>query len=153
MLAAVGFVEAGNADAMLRDLARSTGVRGLSDSARARLDRVLPALLQGAAASSQPMLALRRLLALLHNVLRRSAYLALLDEQPAALARLVEVVSHSALLAERLATYPLLLDELLDARVAGPLPIASSCSPPAPRWTAMTTPRRPCRHSTKSARR
>ena len=122
VLAGAGFVEAGNADAMLRDLARSPGVRGLSDSARARLDRVLPALLQAAATSTQSMLALRRLLALLHNVLRRSAYLALLDEQPAALARLVEVVSHSALLAERLATYPLLLDELLDARVAGPLP-------------------------------
>lgn len=117
-----GFVEAGNADTMLRDLARSPGVRGLSDSARARLDRVLPALLQGAVASSQPMLALRRLLALLHNVLRRSAYLALLDEQPVALARLVEVVSSSALLAERLASHPVLLDELLDARVAGPLP-------------------------------
>ncbi len=122
VLADTGFVEASNADAILRDLARSPGVRDLSDSARARLDRVLPALLQAAAASTQPMLALRRLLALLHNVLRRSAYLALLDEQPAALARLVEVVSHSALLAERLATYPLLLDELLDARIAGPLP-------------------------------
>lgn len=122
VLAAAGFAEAGNADAMLRDFARSPGVRGLSDGARARLDRVLPALLQGAAASSAPMLALRRLLALLHNILRRSAYLALLDEQPAALARLVDVVGRSALLAERLAAYPLLLDELLDARVAGPLP-------------------------------
>ncbi len=121
-LAGAGFVEADTADAMLRDLARSPGVRGLTDSARARLDHVLPALLQAAVASSQPMLALRRLLALLHNVLRRSAYLALLDEQPGALARLVEVVSHSALLAERLAAYPLLLDELLDARAAGPLP-------------------------------
>ncbi len=121
-LADAGFVEAGNADAALRDFARSPGVRGLSDSARSRLDRVLPSLLQAAAASSEPMLALRRLLSLLHNVLRRSAYLALLDEQPAALARLVEVVTHSALLAERLAAYPLLLDELLDARVAGPLP-------------------------------
>ena len=38
------------------------------------------------------------------------------------LARLVEVVTHSALLAERLAAYPLLLDELLDTRVGGPLP-------------------------------
>lgn len=122
VLADAGFVEAGNADAVLRDFARSPGVRSLSDSARARLDRVLPSLLQAAAASSEPMLALRRLLALLHNVLRRSAYLALLDEQPAALARLVEAVSRSALLAERLAAYPLLLDELLDARVAGPLP-------------------------------
>jgi glutamate-ammonia-ligase adenylyltransferase len=121
-LAHVGFVEAGNADAMLRDFARSPGVRGLSDHARARLDRVLPALLQGAAQASAPMLALRRLLALLHNILRRSAYLALLDEQPAALERLVDVVGRSALLAERLAEHPLLLDELLDARVAGPLP-------------------------------
>lgn len=122
VLADAGFVEAGNADALLRDFARAPGVRGLSDSARGRLDRVMPSLLQAAAASSEPMLALKRLLALLHNVLRRSAYLALLDEQPVALARLVEVVSHSALLAERLAAYPLLLDELLDARVAGPLP-------------------------------
>jgi glutamate-ammonia-ligase adenylyltransferase len=117
-----GFDEAESADGLLRDLARSPGVKGLSDSARARLDRVLPALLQAAAGSQQPMLALRRLLALLQNILRRSAYLALLDEQPAALQRLVDVVSRSALLAERLAAYPLLLDELLDARVAGPLP-------------------------------
>ena len=121
-LASAGFVEAEQADGLLRDLARSPGVKGLSDSARARLDRVLPALLQAAAGSQQPMLALRRLLALLQNILRRSAYLALLDEQPAALQRLVDVVSHSALLAERLAAYPLLLDELLDARVAGHLP-------------------------------
>lgn len=121
-LAEAGFDAAADADAALRDFARSPGVRGLSDSVRARLDRVLPALLQGASASSQPMLALKRLLALLHNVLRRSAYLALLDEQPAALSRLIEVVSRSALLAERLASHPLLLDELLDARVVGPLP-------------------------------
>lgn len=117
-----GFIEAEQADGLLRDLARSPGVKGLSDSTRARLDRVLPALLQAAAVSQQPMLALRRLLALLQNILRRSAYLALLDEQPAALQRLVDVVSRSALLAERLAAYPLLLDELLDARVAGSLP-------------------------------
>ncbi|HZX77058.1 bifunctional [glutamate--ammonia ligase]-adenylyl-L-tyrosine phosphorylase/[glutamate--ammonia-ligase] adenylyltransferase [Lysobacter sp.] len=122
VLEQAGFIEAGNADGALRDFGRSPGVRGLSDSARARLDRVMPSLLQAAAASSEPMLALRRLLALLQNVLRRSAYLALLDEQPAALARLVEVVTRSALLAERLAAYPLLLDELLDARIAGPLP-------------------------------
>ncbi|QNP41560.1 bifunctional [glutamate--ammonia ligase]-adenylyl-L-tyrosine phosphorylase/[glutamate--ammonia-ligase] adenylyltransferase [Lysobacter solisilvae (ex Woo and Kim 2020)] len=121
-LRAAGFDDAEQADSLLRDLARSPGVKGLSDATRARLDRVLPALLQAAAGSRQPMLALRRLLALLQNILRRSAYLALLDEQPVALQRLVDVVSRSALLAERLAAYPLLLDELLDARVAGNLP-------------------------------
>jgi glutamate-ammonia-ligase adenylyltransferase len=94
----------------------------LSDAARARLDRVLPALLDGAAPSTQPDAALRRLQPLLHNILRRASYLALLDEQPAALQRLVSVLARSALLGERLAAHPLLLDELLDARAAGPLP-------------------------------
>ncbi|WP_245156436.1 bifunctional [glutamate--ammonia ligase]-adenylyl-L-tyrosine phosphorylase/[glutamate--ammonia-ligase] adenylyltransferase [Agrilutibacter solisilvae] len=121
-LAQAGFADLETADTLLRDLARSPGVKGLSDATRARMDRVLPALLQAAAGARDPMLALRRLLALLQNILRRSAYLALLDEQPVALQRLVDAVAHSALLAERLAAYPLLLDELLDARIAGTLP-------------------------------
>src|SRR5690606_28386960 len=52
----------------------------------------------------------------------RASYLALLDEEPAALSRLVDVVTRSAFLAERLAAHPLLLDELLDVRAGGPLP-------------------------------
>ena len=121
-LGAAGFEDAAAADSALRDLARAPALRALSDAARARLDRVLPALLDSAAASSQPDAALRRLLPLLHNILRRASYLALLDEQPAALQRLVDVLSRSALLGERLAAHPLLLDELLDVRVGGPLP-------------------------------
>lgn len=117
-----GFEDAAGLDAALRDLARAPARRALSDAARARLDRVLPALLDGAAASPQPDAALRRLLPLVHNILRRASYLALLDEQPAALQRLVSVLARSALLGERLAAHPLLLDELLDARAAGPLP-------------------------------
>ncbi len=121
-LADAGFGDAPGLDAALRDLSRAPARRALSDAARARLDRVLPALLDGAAASPQPDAALRRLLPLLHNILRRASYLALLDEQPAALQRLVSVLARSALLGERLAAHPLLLDELLDARAAGPLP-------------------------------
>jgi glutamate-ammonia-ligase adenylyltransferase len=122
VLAAAGFLEAASVDASLRDFARAPALRALSDAARARLDRVLPSLLEGAAATPRPDAALRRLLPLLHNILRRASYLALLDEQPAAAQRLVDVVARSALLGERLAAYPLLLDELLDVRVAGPLP-------------------------------
>ncbi len=125
-LAAAGFDDATGADAALRDLARAPGVRALSDAARARLDRVLPALLEAAAQSVQADAALRGLLALLQGILRRSSYLALLDEQPGALARLVDVIARSALLAERLAAHPLLLDELLDTRVAGALPTRAS---------------------------
>jgi len=121
-LAQAGFADAANVDAALRDFARSPSVRDLSDATRARLDRVMPVLVQASAPSPQPLQAVRRLLALLHNILRRSSYLALLDEHPPALARLVDVVTRSALLAERLAAHPLLLDELLDARAGGPPP-------------------------------
>ncbi|HEY1034481.1 MAG TPA: bifunctional [glutamate--ammonia ligase]-adenylyl-L-tyrosine phosphorylase/[glutamate--ammonia-ligase] adenylyltransferase [Pseudoxanthomonas sp.] len=121
-LAASGFTDPGSADLALREFAQSSGVRALSDAARARLDRVVPSLLDACVRSRQPDAALRRVLPLLQAILRRASYLALLDEQPSALARLVDVLARSALLAERLAQYPLLLDELLDTRVAGPMP-------------------------------
>lgn len=125
-LDAAGFDSAAELHASLCDFARAPGVRDLSDGARARLDRLLPALLHHAAASAQPDVVLRRVLPLLHTVLRRASYLALLDEQPAALARLADTLARSALLGERLAAHPLLLDELLDVRVGGELPEAAA---------------------------
>ncbi|WP_254459414.1 bifunctional [glutamate--ammonia ligase]-adenylyl-L-tyrosine phosphorylase/[glutamate--ammonia-ligase] adenylyltransferase [Xanthomonas sacchari] len=122
VLRAAGFADAEGADQALRGFVQSLGVRSLSDAARARLDRVLPALLHAAARSAQADAALHRVLGLLQAILRRASYLALLDEQPSALARLVDVLARSAFLSERLAAHPLLLDELLDSRVAGPLP-------------------------------
>jgi [glutamine synthetase] adenylyltransferase / [glutamine synthetase]-adenylyl-L-tyrosine phosphorylase len=126
VLANAGFLDANGADQSLREFAQSLGVKSLSDAARARLDRVLPALLHAATRSPQPDAALKRVLGLLQSILRRTSYLALLDEQPSALARLVDVLARSALLAERLAAYPLLLDELLDVRVSGPMPEAEA---------------------------
>jgi glutamate-ammonia-ligase adenylyltransferase len=121
-LADAGFSDAGAHDRRLRDFARSPAVRDLSARARQRLDHVLPALLEAAARSGAPDAALPRGLALLQAIARRTSYLALLDEQPAALARLVDVTARSSLLSERLAAHPLLLDELLDARAAGTPP-------------------------------
>ena len=118
-LAAAGFVRVDALHAALRDFARAPAVRALSARARTRLDRILPKLLQAAAASAAPDLALPRLLALLQAIARRGSYLALLDEQPAALQRLVQICATSALLAERVATHPLLLDEMLDMHAAG----------------------------------
>jgi [glutamine synthetase] adenylyltransferase / [glutamine synthetase]-adenylyl-L-tyrosine phosphorylase len=121
-LAALGFDRADECDRVLRDFVRTPGVRDASDATRARLDRLMPVMLAGIATSAAPSLALRRALALLQSILRRASYLALLDEQPAALSRLIDVLARSALLGERLAAHPLLLDELLDARAIGPLP-------------------------------
>ena len=132
VLAEAGFADPQGADQALRDFASGHGVVSLSDQARARLDRVLPALLQAAAATDRADAALKRVLGLLQAIARRASYLALLDEQPSALARLVNVLSRSALLAERLVAYPLLLDELLDTRVGGPIPppaqVSAACA-------------------------
>ncbi len=117
MLAAAGFADAGRAHAALRGFAATAAQRSLSARGRARLDRLLPALLAGVVRQRDPPATLDRLLRMLQAVLGRTSYLALLDEQPAARERLVEVMARSALLAERLAAHPLLLDDLLDGRV------------------------------------
>ncbi|GAB2506669.1 bifunctional [glutamate--ammonia ligase]-adenylyl-L-tyrosine phosphorylase/[glutamate--ammonia-ligase] adenylyltransferase [Arenimonas alkanexedens] len=121
-LADAGFARPEAQDAALRDFARTPAVRALSSRGRKRLDNVLPALLAAAARSEAPDASLPRGLALLQAVTRRTSYLALLEEQPAALARLADVTARSALLSERLAAHPLLLDELIDSRAAGPVP-------------------------------
>ncbi len=122
VLTEAGFADAAAQDAALRDFARTPAVRALSTRGRQRLDNVLPQLLDAAARSEAPDASLPRGLALLQAITRRTSYLALLEEQPAALARLADVTARSALLSERLAAHPLLLDELLDSRAAGPVP-------------------------------
>ncbi len=122
VLAAVGFVDASAADEALRRLAASALRRSLSARAATWFDRIVPSLVVQAAASDAPDASLARGIALLTAIGRRSAYFALLAEQPAALQRLAQACASSALLAERLTEHPLLLDELLDARAAGPLP-------------------------------
>ncbi|HKE46500.1 MAG TPA: glutamate-ammonia ligase adenylyltransferase [Rhodanobacteraceae bacterium] len=78
---------------------------------------MLPALMASAAASPQPVRCFVRMLRLVQTVARRSVYLVLLDEQPAALKRLSQVLSSSTFLAERVIAHPLLLDDLFDDRV------------------------------------
>ena len=115
-LAACGFDPVEPPLAALEGLLNSPLLRSASARARERLDRVLPALLASAAASPAPSACLVRLVGLVHAVARRSAYLALLDEQPVALKRLTAVFAASALLAEHVTAHPLLLDELFDER-------------------------------------
>jgi glutamate-ammonia-ligase adenylyltransferase len=103
-------------------LLESPAARTLSVRARARFERLLPRLIEAAAASAAPDRCLERLLRLVHGVLRRSAYLALLEEQPAAREHLVALFADSALLAERVIAHPLLLDDLFDARQTTSVP-------------------------------
>jgi [glutamine synthetase] adenylyltransferase / [glutamine synthetase]-adenylyl-L-tyrosine phosphorylase len=99
----------------LSQLAQSGSVQGLSARARARLDRLMPALMAAALDSGETARLLPALLDLVTVLARRSSYLALLDEHPAALSRLVDVFRQSALMAEQVTRHPVLLDELLGA--------------------------------------
>lgn len=115
-LAEAGFAEPDALARRLVDFRNLSALAAMSARAHGRLDRLMPNLLAAAAHSSAPDAAALRALELAQAVLRRSSYLALLDEQPAALARVVDVMASSQWMAERLAAHPLLLDELLDAR-------------------------------------
>ena len=86
-------------------------------TASRRLRQFVPNLLVLLKDMSHPDLALQRTLAVAEQVLRRSAYLALLNENTPALAKLVSLCARSAYVAGQIARYPVLLDELLDPRI------------------------------------
>lgn len=90
--------------------------RQIGATARARLQRFIGGLVLEIAASNRPLRALGRTLSVVERVLRRSAYLALLNENRGALARLVDLCARSQYIAGQIAHYPALLDELLDPR-------------------------------------
>jgi glutamate-ammonia-ligase adenylyltransferase len=125
-LAALGFAAAESLHTQLAAVRASPAARALSAHAQGRFERLLPHLLDAAAASAAPDACIERLVRLLHAVMRRPAYLALLEEQPAARERLVALFADSALLAERVIAHPLLLDDLLTAATDAALPDRTS---------------------------
>ncbi|WP_237057211.1 bifunctional [glutamate--ammonia ligase]-adenylyl-L-tyrosine phosphorylase/[glutamate--ammonia-ligase] adenylyltransferase [Microbulbifer sediminum] len=111
-----GFTPEKEALALLADLGGARIVAALPTAARQRLDQFMPLLLAAAAEEAEPLLALQRVLPLVRAVLRRSAYLVLVNENPPVLAQLLRLCSASPWIAEQLARHPILLDELLDSR-------------------------------------
>ena len=91
-------------------------VSALPASGRQRLDQAMPLLLAAASDVSEPLLALERVMPLLRSILRRSAYLVLINENPLVLTQLLRLCSASPWIAEQLARHPILLDEMLDQR-------------------------------------
>jgi [glutamine synthetase] adenylyltransferase / [glutamine synthetase]-adenylyl-L-tyrosine phosphorylase len=116
-LARAGFAEAEEASRILLELRSSALVRKLDEPGRKRLQSLLPALLADVAASGAQLAVLRRVLRIIEAIGQRSAYFALLQESSVARARLVELCGHGDFLAQQIASYPLLLDELIDERL------------------------------------
>jgi glutamate-ammonia-ligase adenylyltransferase len=94
----------------------SRACRSLSSRGRERLEQLMPLLLEAVSALELPDLPLERLLNLLEAVVQRTAYVALMVENPIVLSQLVRLTAISPWIAALLTRYPLLLDELLDPR-------------------------------------
>jgi glutamate-ammonia-ligase adenylyltransferase len=118
LLADEGFTQAADIADRVVAFSRASGTKQIDTTARRRLQQFMPALLLLIKDSEQPLRALIRILAVVEKILRRSAYLALLNENSQVLARLVSLCECSTYIAEQIARYPVLLDELLDPRIS-----------------------------------
>ncbi len=112
-----GFSDAeGLAEALVNFQRAATTVQ-IDKLGRQRLDQFMPNLLLELKNRAHPTLVFTRVLNIIDRILRRSAYVALLNENPPALEKLLNLSEKSAYLAEQISRYPVLLDELLDPRV------------------------------------
>ena len=96
------------------DLKSSRSVQVMQAVGQERLLTVLPKLMTEVVAVENSGETLERVLQLIQAVIRRSAYLVLLAENPGAMKQLVRLCSASAWFSETLAKQPVLLDELID---------------------------------------
>lgn len=116
ILADSGYDDAAEAVRRLLTLKESHSYRSQLTGGRVWMEQLMPLVLAAVAATQNPSRTLGRILDLLETVARRSAYLALLVENPMALSQLVKLCEASPWIAEYLNSYPALLDELLDPR-------------------------------------
>ncbi|MCH8499649.1 MAG: bifunctional [glutamate--ammonia ligase]-adenylyl-L-tyrosine phosphorylase/[glutamate--ammonia-ligase] adenylyltransferase [Marinobacter sp.] len=101
---------------LLQTLRNSRTVQVMQTQGRRRFNQFMPVLLEALSRGSAPSETLQRVLQLVEAILRRSAYMVLLLENPGALNQLVWLCGESPWIARQLAETPLLLDELLNAQ-------------------------------------
>ncbi len=116
LLATRGFDDAREALLLLQQLRQGYHYRALSERGRRRFDGLMPLLLVEVGRTEQPADTLMRVVNLIETIAQRTAYLALLAENPLALTQLVKLCAVSPWISALLTRHPLLLDELLDAR-------------------------------------
>jgi len=101
----------------LKALQASSRWQAARDEARSRIERLMERAI-GEQASEQ---ALIRFVDFLESVLRRPAYLALLDEYPSALRPVLRLLDRARWASQYLLRHPVVLDELLDGQMFEPV--------------------------------
>jgi [glutamine synthetase] adenylyltransferase / [glutamine synthetase]-adenylyl-L-tyrosine phosphorylase len=117
LLRRTGFPDATSVLAILQRLRDSRAAQRMGERGRKRLDRLVPSLVHLAAGKENATASLQRMMGVVEAIATRTAYLALLVENPHALEHLGRLCSASPWAAERIARHPLLLDELIDPRI------------------------------------
>jgi len=115
-LQAIGYREYEDACSTIRAFRDAKSISRLGTKAAKDLDSLMPMLIRGVGAVDDPEKTLKRILGLIEAIAGRSAYLALLVENPLALSQLIKLAAASTWVVAYISRYPLLLDELLDVR-------------------------------------
>lgn len=111
-----GFQNTAESWAAIVDFKNAPAIRRLSNKGLGVINRLMPQVIATLQTVLNPDETLKRLLTLFTAVAGRNVYLALLAENPNALAQLLKLASASPWIGEYLARYPVLFDELLDTR-------------------------------------
>jgi len=101
---------------VMHDFKAGRQVQTLSKDGVERLNETMPFVLKSVIKPDMNIETLKRVLAVVESVTKRSVYLVLIKENPEAIQHLVALCDASAWLAEMLVKYPALLDQLLDER-------------------------------------
>ncbi|MDP2792789.1 MAG: bifunctional [glutamate--ammonia ligase]-adenylyl-L-tyrosine phosphorylase/[glutamate--ammonia-ligase] adenylyltransferase [Sulfurisoma sp.] len=116
-LAQRGYRDAAAAIERLDAIRSGSRYQQMTEATRGKFDALVPRVIEAAAATPAPDATLSRILDLLDAVSRRAAYLALLLQYPRALKQVAKIAGSSSWAAEYLKQHPVLMDELLDARI------------------------------------
>lgn len=116
-LTTLGFDDVPAVAGQLRALAQSQRYQQIPLAGRKKFDALIPPLIEVSTHFPNPAATLSRIISLMEAISRRASYLALLTEYPQTLQRLATLCSASAWVSTYLTRHPILLDELLDARV------------------------------------
>ena len=109
-----GFIEQEESRRRLLALRNGKAISRVRRQSRERLDTFMPLLLEHISLNEKPDTTLIRVLPLVESVLRRTAYLVLLIENPGALEHLTQLCTVSPWIADQIASHPALLDEFLN---------------------------------------
>jgi [glutamine synthetase] adenylyltransferase / [glutamine synthetase]-adenylyl-L-tyrosine phosphorylase len=112
-LANISSEEATQLVSLLADFRDSNAHVSLSQKGAKRLKQFLPTLLAIGLETTNPVETIKNLIRILRTILKRTAYLDLLSENLPILQHLVDLVSRSQWVVDRLCESPILFDELL----------------------------------------